>query len=69
MREDTNLYMMHHKVMLIDRNSDTPTIAFGSFNFSNGANTRNDENLLIVHNNKAMSQSFGQEFDHLWAER
>lgn len=69
MREDTNLYMMHHKVMLIDRDSDTPTVAFGSFNFSNGANTRNDENLLIVHNNKAMSQSFGQEFDHLWAER
>lgn len=68
-KEDTNLYMMHHKVMLIDRDSDTPTVAFGSFNFSNGANSRNDENLLIVHNNKAMSQSFGQEFDHLWSER
>jgi phosphatidylserine/phosphatidylglycerophosphate/cardiolipin synthase-like enzyme len=69
MREDSNFYLMHHKVMLIDRDSDTPTVAFGSFNFSNGANTRNDENLLIVHNNKAMSQSFGQEFDHLWSER
>ncbi len=68
MREDTNLYMMHHKVLLIDRDSDTPSLAFGSFNFSNGANTRNDENLLIIHNNKAMSQSFGQEFDHLWSE-
>jgi phosphatidylserine/phosphatidylglycerophosphate/cardiolipin synthase-like enzyme len=68
-REDTNLYMMHHKVLLIDRDSDTPSVAFGSFNFSNGANTRNDENLLIVHNNKALSQSFGQEFDHLWSER
>jgi phosphatidylserine/phosphatidylglycerophosphate/cardiolipin synthase-like enzyme len=69
MREDTNLYMMHHKVLLIDRDSDTPSIAFGSFNFSNGANTYNDENLLIIHNNKALSQSFGQEFDHLWSER
>jgi phosphatidylserine/phosphatidylglycerophosphate/cardiolipin synthase-like enzyme len=68
-REDTNLYMMHHKVLLIDRDSDAPSLVFGSFNFSIGANTRNDENLLIVHNNKAMSQSFGQEFDHLWSER
>jgi phosphatidylserine/phosphatidylglycerophosphate/cardiolipin synthase-like enzyme len=69
LREDTNPYMMHHKVLLIDRDSDTPSVAFGSFNFSNGANTRNDENLLIVHNNKALSQSFAQEFDHLWSER
>jgi len=68
-REDTNLYMMHHKVLLIDRDSDAPSLVFGSFNFSLGANTRNDENLLIVHNNKAMSQSFGQEFDQLWSER
>ena len=68
-REDTNLYMMHHKVLLIDRDTDAPSVVFGSFNFSNGANTRNDENLLIVHNNKALSQSFGQEFDHLWSER
>ncbi len=68
-REDTNLYMMHHKVLLIDRDSDASSIAFGSFNFSNGANTRNDENLLIIRNNKALSQSFGQEFDHLWSER
>jgi phosphatidylserine/phosphatidylglycerophosphate/cardiolipin synthase-like enzyme len=68
LREDTNPYMMHHKVLLIDRDSDSPSVVFGSFNFSNGANTRNDENLLIVHNNKALSQSFGQEFDHLWSE-
>jgi phosphatidylserine/phosphatidylglycerophosphate/cardiolipin synthase-like enzyme len=68
-REDTNLYMMHHKVLLIDRDSDASSIVFGSFNFSNGANTRNDENLLIIHNNQALIQSFGQEFDHLWSER
>lgn len=37
--------VMHNKVIIIDRR----IVITGSFNFSNNADTSNDENLLIVH--------------------
>jgi len=43
---DGNPYVMHHKVIIIDDH----IVIFGSFNFSDNANTQNDENLLIVDN-------------------
>jgi len=43
-RLDGNPNQMHEKVMIIDERS----VAVGSFNFSNSAVTRNDENLLII---------------------
>ena len=54
---------MHHKVIVIDRE----TVIFGSFNFSDSANSRNDENLLIVHD-ATFVEYFIEEFNTVWAE-
>lgn len=62
-RTDGNPQVMHHKVFIIDRN----TVIFGSFNFSDNANRRNDENVLIVHD-PAFASYFLEEFETVWAE-
>jgi phosphatidylserine/phosphatidylglycerophosphate/cardiolipin synthase-like enzyme len=43
---DGNEDQMHHKVIIIDRS----IVITGSYNFSASAETRNDENLVIIHN-------------------
>jgi phosphatidylserine/phosphatidylglycerophosphate/cardiolipin synthase-like enzyme len=54
---------MHHKVFIIDRE----TVIFGSFNFSDSANRRNDENILIVHD-PVFASFFVEEFEAVWQE-
>jgi phosphatidylserine/phosphatidylglycerophosphate/cardiolipin synthase-like enzyme len=44
-RLDGNGGQMHHKVIIIDRS----IVITGSYNFSASAETRNDENLVIIH--------------------
>ncbi|WP_420641249.1 phospholipase D-like domain-containing protein [Candidatus Leptofilum sp.] len=60
---DGNPQVMHHKVFIIDQS----TVIFGSFNFSDNANRRNDENILIVHDPEFASY-FLEEFETVWAE-
>lgn len=62
-RTDGNPRIMHHKVIIIDRE----TVIFGSFNFSDNANRRNDENIIIVHDPTFVGY-FIEEFDTVWAE-
>jgi phosphatidylserine/phosphatidylglycerophosphate/cardiolipin synthase-like enzyme len=62
-RTDGNPRNMHHKVIIIDRQ----TVVFGSFNFSDSANTRNDENILIVHD-PTFANYFVEEFFTVWEE-
>jgi phosphatidylserine/phosphatidylglycerophosphate/cardiolipin synthase-like enzyme len=62
-RTDGNPQIMHHKVIIIDRE----TVIFGSYNFSDSANNRNDENVIIVHD-PAFAGYFVDEFDAVWAE-
>lgn len=62
-RRDGNPRMMHHKVLIIDRH----TVVFGSFNFTDSANRRNDENVVIVHD-PTFASYFVEEFDAVWAE-
>jgi phosphatidylserine/phosphatidylglycerophosphate/cardiolipin synthase-like enzyme len=45
-RLDGNPRSMHHKVIIIDDR----IVITGSYNFSNSAETRNDENTLVIHN-------------------
>jgi hypothetical protein len=46
---DTNI-IMHHKFFVVDAGSDNdPIVWTGSHNWSSNANTRNDENTLVVH--------------------
>ena len=62
-RQDANKRIMHHKVVIVDRQ----TVIFGSFNFSESANRKNDENIIIVHD-ADFARFFVDEFLSLWAE-
>lgn len=53
--------LMHHKVFIIDEK----IVAFGSYNFSQSAEERNDENLIIIYNPVIASQ-FLLEFQRVW---
>ena len=55
--------LLHHKVFIIDNE----TVITGSFNPSNNADKRNDENLVIIHDNQIASK-FQLEFERLFAE-
>lgn len=55
--------LMHHKVMVIDEN----IVIFGSYNFTNSAETRNDENLIVIYN-KDIAAQFIAEFQRVYAQ-
>lgn len=59
---DGNPRLMHHKVIIIDKQ----VVITGSYNFSNNAERNNDENTLIIHNRDIASQymiEFQQVYD------
>ncbi len=60
---DDNPKSMHHKVIVIDGK----TVITGSYNFSKSAETRNDENVLIVHS-EDVAGKFVREFERLTAK-
>ena len=55
--EDNIPGLMHHKVMIIDDS----IVVFGSYNFTNSAETNNDETLLVIYNADIAAQ-FKAEF-------
>jgi phosphatidylserine/phosphatidylglycerophosphate/cardiolipin synthase-like enzyme len=54
---------MHHKVMVIDGR----IVVTGSYNFSQNARARNDENTLIIHSEEIAGLFMG-EFQHIFAQ-
>ncbi len=54
---------LHHKFGIIDNH----TVITGSHNWSNAANSRNDETLLII-DNPLIAQHFRREFDYLYQD-
>lgn len=62
-RWDGNKANMHHKVFIIDGE----TVVTGSFNPSNNADKRNDENLLIIHDEE-VAALFSSEFEKVWGD-
>jgi phosphatidylserine/phosphatidylglycerophosphate/cardiolipin synthase-like enzyme len=62
-REDGNEGLLHHKVFIIDGK----IVAFGSYNFSQSAETNNDENLIVVYS-APIAQQFMQEFMRVWKQ-
>lgn len=61
-RWDGNRGLMHHKVLIIDGK----TVVTGSFNPSTNADTRNDENILIL-DDPILAAQFQEEFDRVFA--
>ncbi len=62
-RQDGNSRTFHHKVIVID----DEIVITGSLNFSNNADTSNDENVVVVRNRDIAAQ-YLQEFERRWAE-
>ena len=60
---DGNSAIMHHKFVI----ADGATLASGSFNYTNSANYKNDENLMVFHSPE-LAARFSAEFKRLWAE-
>ena len=60
---DNNAGQMHHKVIIIDGN----IVVFGSYNFTNNAETVNDENLIVIYNEDIAAQ-FSGEFERIYSQ-
>ncbi len=60
---DGNEGLMHHKVMIIDES----IVIFGSYNFTNSAETKNDETLIVVYNEEIAAQ-FMNEFQRVYSQ-
>ena len=61
-RVDGNPELMHDKFVVIDED----VVATGSFNWTDQANTKNNENLVIFESSEGASMYF-DEFQRLWA--
>ena len=61
--------IMHHKFMVIDNfnNASDPQVLVGSHNWSTSAETKNDENILIVHDANITNQYY-QAFSYLFQQ-
>ncbi|MBN8656479.1 MAG: DUF1669 domain-containing protein [Anaerolineae bacterium] len=60
---DGNPGQMHHKIMIVDES----IVIVGSYNFTNSAETRNDENLLVIYNDQIAAQ-FIEEFKLVYGQ-
>lgn len=60
---DTNPGAMHHKFFVIDK----AVVITGSYNFSNAAEDKNDENVLIIRSGP-IAQAYSAEFERLITE-
>ena len=58
---DENKGTMHHKVIVIDGK----TVITGSYNFSKSAETRNNENLLVIKGNQEIAAAYLSEFERI----
>ena len=61
--KDTNPNNMHHKVFIIDNK----TVITGSFNPSEGGDSKNDENILIIRNEE-IARRYLEEYERLRGE-
>ncbi len=60
--------VMHHKFLVVDNfnASSDPTVLTGSHNWSTSAETKNDENTLIIHS-KEVADQYYQAFHYLYS--
>ena len=60
---DGNCAIMHHKVIIVDQR----TVITGSFNWTNAAQTQNDENVLIV-DDPQLAAAYTAEFERMYRQ-
>ena len=52
----------HNKIMVIDHGTANATVITGSYNFTNAAQSKNAENLLIIRGNKALTDAYARNW-------
>ncbi|MEM2320366.1 MAG: phospholipase D family protein [Candidatus Bathyarchaeia archaeon] len=62
-RNDTNPYLMHNKVMVVD----SKIVVTGSYNWSGSAEERNDENIIIIRSRR-IAEEYEKTFEKIWAK-
>lgn len=62
LRIDIKHAIFHDKVMIID----DKTVITGSFNFTKAAETKNAENLLVLHDNPELAKLYTQDWWYNW---
>lgn len=60
-RNDTNPNLMHNKVMIID----SEIVVTGSYNWSESAEERNDENIIIIRSRR-IAEEYEKVFERIW---
>ena len=55
---------LHHKVFIVDPNSEDGFVITGSENSSNNGDGTNDENVMVIHNDK-VAKAYYEEFKKL----
>jgi phosphatidylserine/phosphatidylglycerophosphate/cardiolipin synthase-like enzyme len=60
-RLDGNPFNMHHKFLIIDHE----IVVTGSYNFTNSAEERNDENVLVLYDGE-IAGAYGAEFERIF---
>jgi phosphatidylserine/phosphatidylglycerophosphate/cardiolipin synthase-like enzyme len=58
---------VHLKFMLVDPLSDHPVVVTGSANFSESSTTTNDENMLVIRNDKRVADIYLGEYMRLYS--
>jgi hypothetical protein len=61
-----NVRYIHNKFMLIDPLTSSPVVVAGSANFSKASCVKNDENMLVIRNNKRVADIYLGEFMRLY---
>lgn len=66
-QDDVHVRFVHTKYMLIDPLGSKPIVIVGSANFSKASTDTNDENMLVIENNDAVSDIYLGEFMRLFS--
>lgn len=61
---DSDHTSAHSKVMVIDAGSQEATLVTGSFNFTQAAQYKNAENVLVIRGNGALAELYLQNWQH-----
>lgn len=57
---------MHMKAAVIDGEHSFNQVIIGSMNWSKSGNTRNDENLVVIRNNRQLATELSDYYNKLW---
>lgn len=63
-RLNGNYAIMHNKFIVVDKQ----TVETGSYNYSQAAEKKNAENVLVIWNNSEVANKYANECDRLYAE-